>query len=181
MNWRTDRSSASPPVPAKRAAFEPPASLAQRTTYDPAMRRPATIVAGALLVFLRVATGVAVLIFLVLGLPAAQAFELVVDLDLTDQQNTLGLAAYVVIVAFGLSVQTVLGVLILRGVNIVRVWVMVIAVMSISAAFIGWWSHDQEITLQGTLLGLSLDILILLALSSRSAAAYARRTERRPT
>ena len=37
----------------------------------------------------------------------------------------------------------------------------------------------EEITLEGTFVSLSLDILVLLALSSRSAAAYARRNERR--
>ena len=42
-----------------------------------------------------------------------------------------------------------------------------------------WWAQGQEITINGALLSLSLDILVLLALSSRSAAAYARRNERR--
>jgi hypothetical protein len=56
---------------------------------------------------------------------------------------------------------------------------MLIAVLSISSAFTAWWALDQEIKLEGTFVSLSLDILILLALSSRRAAAYARRNERR--
>jgi hypothetical protein len=51
--------------------------------------------------------------------------------------------------------------------------------MSISASFVAWWAQGQEIEIQGTFLSLSLDILLLLALSSRSAAAYARRYEQR--
>ena len=47
------------------------------------------------------------------------------------------------------------------------------------AAGAAWWAQGQEITLQSTFLSLSLDILILLALSSQSAAAYARRGEKR--
>jgi hypothetical protein len=58
------------------------------------------------------------------------------------------------------------------------VTVMAFSVISITGAFIQWWSEDQEITISGSLLTLGLDILILLALSSRSAAAYARRNER---
>ena len=45
-------------------------------------------------------------------------------------------------------------------------------------AFVSWWVRDQEITLQTTLLSLAVDILVLLALSSRSTAAYARRREK---
>jgi hypothetical protein len=56
---------------------------------------------------------------------------------------------------------------------------MIIAVGSISTSFFAWWVQGQEITLDSTFVSLSLDILVLLALSSRSAAAYARRNERR--
>lgn len=53
-----------------------------------------------------------------------------------------------------------------------------LAAISIVTAFVSWWVRDQEITLQTTLLSLAVDILVLLALSSRSAAAYARRREK---
>ncbi|WP_312677807.1 hypothetical protein [Microbacterium sp.] len=56
---------------------------------------------------------------------------------------------------------------------------MVFSTLSIVSSFVAWWAQGQEITLQSTFLSLSLDILILLALSSQSAAAYARRGEKR--
>jgi hypothetical protein len=56
---------------------------------------------------------------------------------------------------------------------------MLIAVLSISTSFTAWWAQGQEIEIAGTFVSLSIDILLLLALSSRSAAAYARRNERR--
>ncbi len=74
---------------------------------------------------------------------------------------------------------TLLAILIYRGHNWPRVIVMLIAVFSICSAFTAWWALGEEIRLEGTFVSLSLDILLLLALSSRSAAAYARRNERR--
>jgi hypothetical protein len=56
---------------------------------------------------------------------------------------------------------------------------MTFSAISITGSFIQWWTGNQVITITGSLLTLGLDILILLALSSRSAAAYARRNERR--
>jgi hypothetical protein len=166
--------------PAKRAAYEPASRLAQPTAYDPDMKRPVSIVAGAVLVLLRVVSGAFVLVTLLLGRTPAEALDQLVDTDLTQQEALYGLTAYAVIVGVGLVVQFVLGILILRGVNFVRVLVMVFSVISIVTAFAGWWWEGQEIRLTGTLLSLSLDILILLALSSRSAAAYTRRKEPRP-
>ncbi|MBN9181107.1 MAG: hypothetical protein J0J00_11300, partial [Microbacterium sp.] len=75
----------------------------------------------------------------------------------------------------------VLAVFIYRGRNWARVIVMSIAVISITGSFVAWWWQGEEITLGGSasLLSLGLDILVLLALSSRSSAAYARRNQRR--
>ncbi len=77
-----------------------------------------------------------------------------------------------------LAIDAVLAILIYRGRNWPRVIVMLISVISIISSFVAWWAVGEEITLAGTFLSLSLDILVLLALSSRSAAAYARRNER---
>ncbi|MBZ6372011.1 MAG: hypothetical protein LBE44_08990 [Microbacterium hominis] len=65
------------------------------------------------------------------------------------------------------------------GRNWASVVVRVFSTLSIASSFVAWWGQGQEITLQSTFLSLSLDILILLALSSQSAAAYARRGEKR--
>ena len=57
-------------------------------------------------------------------------------------------------------------------------YVMLFAVGSISFSFVAWRILGERIELEGTFVSLALDILILLALSSRSAASYARRNER---
>ena len=72
-----------------------------------------------------------------------------------------------------------LALFILTGHNWARVIVMTFSVISISASFVQWWAEGRRSRSAATLLTLGLDILVLLALSSRSAAAYARRNERR--
>lgn len=167
--------------PRKRPAYEPAARLLQPTTADPAMKRPAATLAGALLVLLRVAVGVAFLWEL-----SQHWNDLASNLDdgidgitLTADDRALGLTFVVAVGAAVLLVELLLAVLILLGRNLPRVIVMVFAVFSISGSFAAWWSEGQEITLRTSLVSLSVDILVLLALSSRSAAAYARRNERR--
>jgi hypothetical protein len=56
---------------------------------------------------------------------------------------------------------------------------MLYAVVSISGAFVTWCVGGEDIRVETTLVTLSLDILVLLALSSRQAAAYARRKQQR--
>ena len=168
------------PHPAKRAAYEPAARLVQPTPYDPRMKRPASTVTGAVLVLLRVVTGVVVLVTTLTGGTPDQPLAQMVGIQADDDTAAIGLGVYTAVVAASLAVQAVLGVAILFGRNAPRVWVMLFAVASISTAFAGWWWQGQEIRISGTLLSVALDVLILLALSSRSASAYARRNERRP-
>lgn len=164
--------------PRKRAAFEPAEQLLRPTGFDPAMKRPASTVAGAVLVLLRAGAGV---LFLVDALMHWGRYvdEMGSDTGLTPDVAGAGLAVSLGFAAFVLLLDASFAVLIYRGLNWPRVIVMAIAVLSISASFVAWWSQGQEITLGTTLLSLALDILVLLALSSRSAAAYARRNERR--
>jgi len=171
----------SPPIPEKRPAFEPAEKLLTPPRFDPAMKRPAATTAGALLVLLRVIAGVLWTMEL-----AAQwtrsggtADVSIAGVDLTGDALQAGLVTIAVTMGAVLLVETALAVLIYFGFNLPRVVVMLFAVVSISAAFTGWWFDGQEITVRTSLLSLGLDILVLLALSSRSAAAYARRNERR--
>ncbi|MCR2763001.1 hypothetical protein NQ152_05700 [Microbacterium sp. zg.B48] len=168
-------------MPAKRPAFEPPEQLLKPTGYDPGMRRPTTTIAGVLLVLFRVIAGVLVLVALVAGWD-----EVADQLDiwdgggaLTPEIKQLTLSILVALGAVVLAIDALLAYLIYRGRNGPRVVVMLISALSISTAFTAWWAQGQEITIEGTFVSLSLDILILLALSSRSASAYARRNERR--
>jgi hypothetical protein len=169
------------PVPHKRAAFEPGARLLTPTRYNPEMPRPAATVAGAALVLLRVVAGIVVLASIAAGWD-----DLVNDpnsvLDGFDPSPEGAQAALWFVLAAGgtiLLIDLLLGVFVFLGRNPARVIVMAIAVISISTSFAAWWAQGQEITIDGAYFSLSIDILILLALSSRNAAAYARRNERR--
>jgi hypothetical protein len=91
----------------------------------------------------------------------------------------VGVWVFIGAAAVFLAAEALLGILILSGRNFARVLVMVFSVVSICTAFAGWWAEGQDIRIQTTYVTLALDILILLALSSRNSAAYARRRERR--
>lgn len=169
------------PVPHKRPAFEPPGRLLTPTGYRPDMRRPTTIVAGAALVLLRVLAGVAVLAGIAVGWDAIIADPDSV-LEGFDPSPAGSQAALWFVLAAGgtvLLIDLLLAIFVFRGHNWARVIVMVVTVGSISTSFFAWWAQGQEIKVDTTFVSLSLDILVLLALSSRSAAAYARRHERR--
>lgn len=169
------------PGPTKRAAYEPAARLLTPLAHDPAMRRPASIVAGTALVLLRVVAGVVVLTALAAGWGDLVSGADAVLGGLAPGASYGQAALWFVLAAGGtvLIIEAVVAVFVYRGRNGARVLVMIIAVLSISTSFTAWWVQDQDITLDGAFLSLALDILLLLALSSRSAAAYARRNETR--
>jgi hypothetical protein len=166
-------------TPGKVGAFDA-TSLVRPTAYDPDMKRPTATVAGAALVLLRSLAGVLSLVLLWLQFDQVSD-KIAQDVDgLSSDAVHGGLVVVVVVTAVVALVDAVFAVLIYRGGNMPRVVVMSIAVVSISSSFIAWWWQGQEINLKNnTLLSLGLDILVLLALSSRSAAAYARRNQRR--
>jgi len=168
-------------VPQKRPAFEPASELLRATTFDPDMKRPLSTVAGAFLVFLRVLTGVVWIAAIAFDFPSVVRD---IDVSFDDVVTTPQLAEATLIVVLSvvgafLLLDAILALLILRGLNWPRVIVMSFAAISIATSFLQWWDDEEDIRITTTLLGLGLDILILLALSSRSAAAYARRNERR--
>ncbi|MDX2376430.1 hypothetical protein M4I32_06415 [Microbacterium sp. LRZ72] len=165
--------------PGKRPAFESPIGLVSPVGHDPQMARPAATKAGAALVALRALAGIAWLIALAASWP-----EIVGELDEDgielDAESTQ-IALILIIIGYGLVivVDAAFAVLIYLGFNWPRVIVMLVSTFSITIGFTQWWLGGQEIHLTTTLLTLGLDILLLLALSSRSAAAYARRNQRR--
>lgn len=167
-------------TPQKRPAYEPAARLLLPTRADPHMRRPVTIVAGTVLVLRAVAGAIA------LAAIAGGWNDIVTDagasLEGFDPTPEGAAAALWVVMATGgavLLADLLIAVFVFAGRNWARVVVMVFSTLSIASSFVAWWAQGQEITLQSTFLSLSLDILILLALSSQSAAAYARRGEKR--
>ncbi len=161
----------------KRPAFEPPDRLMAAPAADPAAPRPAATTAGAVLVLLGAVADAVAVIALGASWPSVVA-ELLGSAPADADARRLAEAGLVVVVAVGAVialVQVALAVLILRGGNWPRVVVMAIATLSISATFVGWWLGGSEIRISGTLVALAFDILILLALSSRDASAYAHR------
>jgi hypothetical protein len=72
-------------------------------------------------------------------------------------------------------VLTLFAWLIWRGSNTARVITMSVLTISIATAAVSYFSLGEQITVQTTLLTVALDILVLLALSSREARAWARR------
>lgn len=167
-------------APDKRPAFEPASELLKPISHDPDMKRPLSTVAGAALVYLRVAAGLLWIAAVLLDLPS---WLREIDVSFDDAADIPGAAALSLAVLLGivgvyLLADAVFAFFILRGHNWARVTVMTFSVISITVSFVQWWSDELEISINTTLLSLGLDILILLALSSRSAAAYARRNER---
>ncbi len=169
-----------PRPPRKRAAFESPVRLAKPLAHDPSMPRPASTVAGAVLVLLRVLAGAGWFAVFARDWPSL-AHEADAQLDgisLTPEDIGWGLGFVGGVLGVFLLTDAVLAFLILRGWNTPRVIVMMFSTVSIGTSFVAWWVQGQDIRVETTLLTLALDILVLLALSSRSAAAYARRHER---
>jgi uncharacterized membrane protein YphA (DoxX/SURF4 family) len=173
-------------APLKRPAFELPTEP-EPPAADREMKRPIATTSGAALVLLRVAAGIAWMLSVAFGWEGwLQSYTGELSGDSSDQATgqltpaVLGVSLTVFLVATGLvlAVELTFGLLILRGRNFPRMVVMIISVLSISTAFAGWWVQGQDIRFSTTLVTLALDILVLLALSSRSAAAYARRRER---
>lgn len=168
-------------APRKRPAYEPAARLLRPTGYDPDMRRPMATTAGFALVLLRVLAGVIVLVGIAAGWDAMlDDPDSVLDgFDPSPEGRQLALWFVLAVGATVLLVDLALAIFVFRGLNWARILVMVVSVISISTVFVAWWAQGQEIEIYGTFLSLSLDILLLLALSSRSASAYARRNEAR--
>ncbi|MEN2738847.1 hypothetical protein ABCS02_13735 [Microbacterium sp. X-17] len=171
-------------TPEKRPAFEPAALLVEPGQPDPGMTRPMATVTGAVLVLLRAVVGVQWMIALGFGWQSL-TISLTIDDGAGGPPLTVDEAqAALIVVLCGVGilvlVDVALAFLIFRGWNWPRVFVMFVSVVSICSAFFSWWFQGQELRLDSTLLSLALDILVLLALSSRGAAAYARRNRRRP-
>lgn len=154
-------------LPEKRHAgatdyFEPVASTATE-------RRPAALTGGGLLVLLRAISGV-----IWLAAFAAAWPSMVGELDLAADERPIALGLIIGVSAGWAALLFLLSWFVLRGNNFVRLIVMAGSSISISSAAIGYFSAGQEITLRTTLVTLTLDILILLALSSRAARAWSR-------
>lgn len=165
----------------KRPAFESPAVLATPVTPPASMRRPAATAFGAVLVWLRVAAGIGWLVSLGLRWDEILRSELEIELAGRDEQAASDLVLTLIVVAgvIVLTIELALALLIWRGSNWARITVMLFSTISIVISWIDSVTGTTEITLRTTFVTLALDILVLLALSSRNARAYARRPRQR--
>jgi hypothetical protein len=161
----------------KRPAFEPPSILAEPVTAPVTMHRPPATVFGALLVLLRVIAGVVWLASLALQWDRILRDDLNFEIEGKDEAEAAELVLVFILVLGGsiLAIDLVLGVLVYFGNNAARLAVMIVATLSITLAAVDYFTGGEDITLRTTLATLALDILVLLALSSRAARAYARR------
>ncbi|QIM17542.1 hypothetical protein G7066_00330 [Leucobacter coleopterorum] len=103
--------------------------------------------------------------------------DTIADTDLAQDPDT---ARILLSILLGLGAVWTLFLVLLarwvwRGSNTARVLVMVWTTLSITVSAIDYFVNGEEITVRTTLLTLALDILVLLALSSRDARAWARR------
>ncbi len=161
----------------KRPAFEPPAALAAPVAPPPSMRRPAATAMGALLVVLRVIAGVVWLLALAFQWNGILERDLGLGVDDVEERAASDAVLAVVLVVGGvvLAIDLALAVLVYLGSNAARLAVMIFATLSITVAAVDYFGGGADITVRTTLVTLALDILVLLALSSRAARAYARR------
>ena len=161
----------------KRPAFEPPAELIGPQPVPPTMRRPAATVFGAVLVVCRVLAGIVWLISLAVSWERLVTEDLEISIDSVSQEESSNIILVVILIggALVLGVELVLAVLVYLGSNWARITVMIFATLSVSVAAVDYFTGEEEISLRTTLFTLALDILVLLALSSRNASAYARR------
>jgi hypothetical protein len=166
----------------KRPAYESPAALARPVTSPMSMRRPAATAVGAVLVVLRVIAGVAWLVSLAVQWDQLLREQLDITIDPGTDEQAVTDAVLAIILVFGavvLFIELGLAVLVWFGSNWARITVMLFATISITSSWIESITGEVEITLRTTLITLALDILVLLALSSRNARAYARRPRQR--
>ncbi|MET4159295.1 hypothetical protein [Agromyces sp. PvR057] len=168
--------------PRKRSAYEPPVLLAQPVQAPPTMPRPAATTLGAILVMLRVLAGVVWLV--VLAITWRQVVYDEAGLAVvpgSEEDHTLNVVLIGILVAGGIGLLVVVGfgIAVYRGGNVARLLVMTFTSLSITVAAIDYFAGGEDITIRTTLLTLSLDILVMLALSSRAARAYARRPRTR--
>ncbi|WP_308798410.1 LssY C-terminal domain-containing protein [Agromyces silvae] len=161
----------------KRPAFESPVVLVAPEAPPATMPRPTAIALGAGLIVLRVLLGIVWLLALALDWNRIVQDDLGLAPTDDDWAALSGTALTIVLVggAVVLAVQLVFAWLVFLGKNWARIAVMAIAMASITIAALDYFIGDSEITIRTTLLTLACDILVLLALSSRAARAYARR------
>lgn len=148
--------------------------LPAEPTGPPPAGRPGALTGGALLVLLRAIGGP----IWILGFLQAWP-EIRRDFSLDDETGPAVLGIIIGAVALWVLVLLVFGAGVWRGSNSARMWAQAWAAISITSTAVAYFAGTDGISVRATLLTLALDILILLALSSRAARAWTRGKSRR--
>lgn len=138
------------------------------------IRRPASVVGGVLLMCARVVSGGFVILTVVVSW---DTFAATIVLDgQTPGSQTAGVVLGSILAVYGVYLLLYLGLagLVFTGRNWARVVAMSFASVSILISFADYSLNGAQITLRTSLVSVTIDILILLALSSTKARHYAR-------
>lgn len=156
----------------KRAANEPVEVLVARDieSQPTTHARPHSITLGALFVFGRGIAGLFWIGAFLLAWPSIADEE-----KITADERPFVFWLVLIIGAIAALTSLVFAWSIWRGSNLARVIVMCGVTLSTITAATSYFANGEQITIQTTLLTVSLDILVLLALSSRDARSWARR------
>ncbi|WP_159618531.1 LssY C-terminal domain-containing protein [Ruania rhizosphaerae] len=166
------------PIVDLRGTAPPSARIIEEVAADDAdshQRRaiPLTVAFGMLMMILRVATGVLGLAWLT-QLTASQAGDLRVVTPLVEvgvPVETIMVAVRVSLVAYLLA-YLVLTVLLYRRVNWARMATLTLGAVGVLTYAVLWISGAPEAALASQLVGTSVEILVLLALSSETARVF---------
>ncbi len=159
----------------KRSAYEPPIALLGGDAQPAApAKRPLSTTLGAVFIVLRALTGA-----LWLAAFALLWGDLADAVDVPSDEAGVVLAVVLVVGGVFIIALLLLGWMIWRGSNFARVVVMLGLTLSTGTAAISYFANGEEINIQTTLLTVACDIIVLLALSSRDARAWSRRSRTR--
>lgn len=139
------------------------------------MNRPAAIVVGALLMGSRVVAGLVAILVAVLN-RSAFAEALVIERPAGTASPNADLVLGILLGLYGVILMLGLGlaIAVYSGRNWARITAMTVSTVSIVTGFADYAFNGAAITFRTSLFSLTLDILILLALSSTAARHFAR-------
>lgn len=138
-------------------------------------RRPTPVLVAAGLIVFR-----ALLIIVLAILAFGPGSDLVADLELAGISASDGFAWAIGTLAFFGLIQLIFGVFIIMGSNIARVIVLMVSTLSITTYGIDAATGGSELAQQTNVVGLAIDVLLLLALSSGRASDWARASHKDP-
>ena len=148
-----------------------------RTNARARVKRPPSVLGGVLLMGVRAVTGGFVILTVIVSWDTFVA-TIVLNGDRLDRSDPHAAAAVLgwLLGAYGLYLVLYLGLaaLVFTGRNWARVVAMSFASVSILFSFADYALNGAQITLRTSLVSVTVDILILLALSSTQARHYAR-------